>query len=106
MGPECLGDFLQQVLCCLKVGLKVLWEPGGEGQGTVLGAAGHTQAWSCSAGSLARQRLGHRVVLLRRRLLGVESGCVWPEGREGGEGSGPWAGVRSRVGGPSRLAQP
>lgn len=66
MGRECLGDFLQEVLCCLKVGLKVLWEPGGEGQGTVLGAAGHTQAWSCSAGSLARQRLGHRVVLLRR----------------------------------------
>ena len=29
MGRECLGHFLEEVLCCLKVGLKVLWEPGG-----------------------------------------------------------------------------
>lgn len=25
MGHECLGDFLEEVLCCLKVSLKVLW---------------------------------------------------------------------------------
>lgn len=36
MGCECPGDFLEEVLCCLEVGLKVLWEPGGKGQGAVL----------------------------------------------------------------------
>ena len=36
MGCECPGDFLEEVLCCLEVGLKVFWEPEGKGQGSVL----------------------------------------------------------------------